>query len=572
MGRIADAALELLAGGPAHHRELGSLLLRRGVTRARDPAGAVRRALRHDPRTVVLADGRVASLAQALDGVTLTARLDAAAIDEGSLPLDPDLAPLALTKVGPRVALPEGARPGWAVAVRFDGGAGVVATRSQKRLGRRPADEAALMSVVRRRFGETSAREPLVSLAAVVVEVTASNPSALRAPGMPLSEVLSRAGYEVHLGWIGRAGTRWDAVVEAHAQALEDRASHLLGEGRFGPSAEVQAELLRLLGRVAPDRVSAARRRLARTLARDDRAGEAVRLLREAFPEGDPDDRYAAAALAYRMGDAVAARRWVEEGLARAEDATSEVVQALADLGSDLDEQATFTRLRSALEGADDDPLALARAIVRPRRSYLVEAMVEVTVGQMEVDDAVGAVTAMATSAGDVGREAGLACGAVLGGQVASAAREALGAGAAARLPAVAGLVEAHPASAWITSLDDAPDQQQLIIAVAKEEGRVAPLVALIDVEELNGAARDAFFLPDMAPVRLEREVLQPMEEIGLRPQPLAVAAAVAQLAAALRGAGMLGWRLPSLEGQPVLERARRWVLERWEPPESAGV
>ena len=91
----------------------------------------------------------------------------------------------------------------------------------------------------------------------------------------------------------------------------------------------------------------------------------------------------------------------------------------------------------------------------------------------------------------------------------------------------------------------------------------MAPLVALIDAAELNGAARDAFFIPDMVPVRLEREVLGPMEEIGLRPRPLVVHTAVEQLSAALGAARMLGWRLPSLDGQPVLERARRWVLDR---------
>ena len=562
MGRIADAALELLADGPADHRALGSALSERGVTRARDPAGAVRRALRDDARTVELVDGRVASLAQALDGVTLTATVGAAAIDEGSLPLDPDLAPLALAAVGPRVPLPDGARPGWAVAVRFDGGTGVVAVRPQRRLVRRPADEAALMTAVRRRFGTAAGPEPLVSLAAAVVDVTAASPSALRVPGMPLSDVLGRAGYEVHLGWIGHVGTRWDAVVEAHAEALEDRASGLLGDGRVEPSAAVQADLVRLLERAGSARASSARRRLARTLGRADRPGAGIRLLRAAFDECDPEDRYAAAVLAHRMGEAVTARRWVEEGLARA-DGSSEAAAALADLGSDLDEQAAYARLSAALEGTDGDPVVLARAIAGPRRSYLVEAMVEATVGELDEHEAIDAVAALATSAGEVGRDAALACAAVLRGPVAAVAWETLGVGAVARRPAVAGLVEAHPSAAWVTSLDDAPGQQQLIIAVAKEEGRVAPLVALIDAAELNGAARDAFFIPDMVPVRLEREVLGPMEEIGLRPRPLVVHTAVEQLSAALGAARMLGWRLPSLDGQPVLERARRWVLDR---------
>jgi hypothetical protein len=71
MGRIADAVLSLLADGPAAPDELGAALARGGVTRARDPAAAVRRATRDDPRIIQIADGRLASVAGALAGLDL---------------------------------------------------------------------------------------------------------------------------------------------------------------------------------------------------------------------------------------------------------------------------------------------------------------------------------------------------------------------------------------------------------------------------------------------------------------------------------------------------------------------
>ena len=68
MGRIADSAADLLAAGPRDARELGAALARAGVTRSRDPVAALRRAIRDDPRFMVLPDGRVAMTARAVDG------------------------------------------------------------------------------------------------------------------------------------------------------------------------------------------------------------------------------------------------------------------------------------------------------------------------------------------------------------------------------------------------------------------------------------------------------------------------------------------------------------------------
>ena len=86
----------LLAAGPAGADELGRLLESSGATRSRDPAAAVRRATRDDPRVIQLVDGRLASLAQALAGVELTTVVAAEEAAAGRLDLEPDLAPLAL--------------------------------------------------------------------------------------------------------------------------------------------------------------------------------------------------------------------------------------------------------------------------------------------------------------------------------------------------------------------------------------------------------------------------------------------------------------------------------------------
>jgi len=86
--------------------------MRTGVTRARDPAAAVRRALRDDPRVIELADGRLARVDQALTGVALTTRVTRDAWELGALDVDGDLAPLTLLGLD-RVALPPGIPRSW---------------------------------------------------------------------------------------------------------------------------------------------------------------------------------------------------------------------------------------------------------------------------------------------------------------------------------------------------------------------------------------------------------------------------------------------------------------------------
>ncbi len=555
----------MLEAGPATSRDLGRRLADAGVTKARDPAAAVRRALRDDPRAMTIPGGRFASLAQALDGVTLTAMVDAHVVSERALPVDGDLAPLSLLPLGPMVPLPKGARPGSAVSVRIDARSPAALAKPLRRAGRRPTDEAALLTALRRHLRPADG-PGLASLALLVAEVAACNPAAFRAPGRPLTEVIERAGYEVHLGWVGEAGTAWDAVTHAHAGALQEQALTLLGAERVEESIALQERLVELFDEHGfGDQARAARRRLVRTLARHGRSEEARAVVRESFPADDPEDRYLAAVVAHREADHVEARRMVEEGLARTTEERSEIGDALDDLGGDLDAQAAFAHIRSRLEAIEEDPAALAGALVAPSRSYLVEALIDATFDGLSDAEAEGLVRAIAAQGGADGRDACIAIAAVLDGPVADVARAVAAppVGARPTRPVVSGLVEAHPTGAWTTSLDDAPDQQQIIIAVAKEADRVAPLIGLIDLEELGGGVKDVFFLPDMAPSRLRFEILDPMVENGLPAREVPVPEAVARLREGLAATRRRGWVMPSVEVQPVLTRLDRWVLGR---------
>ena len=573
MGRIADAVLSLLADGPAAADELGEALARGGLTRSRDPAGAVRRATRDDPRIMRIADGRLASVAQALSGIDLATLVTPEAAAAGVVEVEPDLAPLAILGIGPTLPLPPGARPGDAVAARLDDPDGRrVSVRTLAGVQARPPDESAVLAAVSERLSRQApdrpwTAPPVTHLATVAASVAATRPDLLRAPGRPLSSVLAEAGLEVHLGWVGPAGTRWASLTEEEVDALECDVADLLGAERTAEAALVQERLVAVLRRHLPGRVPPARRLLARTLSRAGRPADALAGLVGAFAEGDPEDWYEAAVIAVRSGDEVSARRWAEAGLARCTDADgSEVAECLADIGGDLDAQAAFLRLRAGLD--DIDPALggepIARAIAGPARSYLVEAMVEEVLDAVAPRDLAAFLGALADLEG-LGPQACLAVAAVLPPRLARLAREAAGNGVRARLPAVAGLLEARPAAAWATSPDDAPDQQQIVITVAKEERRVSPLVVLVDVEELGGAVKDAFFLPDMAEPRLRRELFVPMGEMGLASGRVDLHEAIALVRHALERTARIGWEIPSQRHQPVVERIERWLLRR--PP-----
>ncbi len=100
-----------------------------------------------------------------------------------------------------------------------------------------------------------------------------------------------------------------------------------------------------------------------------------------------------------------------------------------------------------------------------------------------------------------------------------------------------------------------------MVITVAKEAGRVSPLVVLIDLDQLGGGVKDAFFLPDMIEPRLRRELFAPMEEMGLPSSPVDLDEAIALVQVALGRTAAVGWSIPSLQHQPVIERIERWLL-----------
>jgi hypothetical protein len=488
----------------------------------------------------------------------------------GALEVEPDLAPLAVLGMGPAVPLPPGVGAGDAVAVRIDAAADRrISVRTLASLERRHGDERAVLDAVAERLSRWRPDRPWVAppvthLGTVAASVAAVDRGVLREPGRPLSAVLREGGYEVHLGWVGPAGTDWESLTEEEIDCLEEDVAVLLAEERPAEAALVQERLLGLARRHLPERVPAARRLLARTLARAGRAADALATLAASFSEGDPEDRYEAALMAHRSGDDVSARRWVEEGLARAgSDHRSEVAVCLADIGADLDAQAAFLRLRSGLGGpgsGEDAAARAARAITGLGRSYLVEAMVEEVLAGLAPGE-LGSFLHALGAAGDAGREACLAVAAIVPPPLARLARDAAGRGARPYSEAVAGLVAARPAAAWATSPADAPDQQQIVVAVSKEGGRVSPLVVLVDIDDLGGGVKDAFFLPDMAEPRLHRELFSPMREMGLASAPVDLQDAISTVAEALARTAQIGWRIPSLEQQPVTERIERWLL-----------
>ena len=570
MSRIAEAALSILASGPAAVADIGRLLASRGITRARDPGAAVRRALRDDPRVVHLPDGRLALIDQALRGVVLTVRIGRDARLRGEVDTDGDLAPLALLGLA-AVRLPAEARAGDLLAVRVTdpeaGGLEVAVSPPARAVA---ADEADLQNAVSARLARTNAglpaAAPVARLAPLFLAVAAARTDAFRSPGRPLTEQLRAGGWEVHLGWVGGRGTAWRLLTEEEVDALESDVADLLVAEQHVAAAALQDRVVTLLRRHLPERVPAARRRLARVLGRAGRVEEALSTLTAAFRFDDPEDRYEAALLAMRSGDVVSARRWANEGLAWAEAGEdTEVAACLEDIASDLDGQAAFLAVRDWLPHAAAPASAaeqMVEALSAPRRSYLVEALVEEAFEDADPAAARALVDAMG-GLGDQGREVCLACAAVLPRPLGPIARRAAAGRARARRPWLQGLVEAAPVAAWATSPLHAPDQQQLVVALRKEAGRVAPLIVLVDHASMGGAVKDAFFLPDLVEPRLRREIFAPMAEIGLPCDPMPLDDAVGALHAGLARTRALGWELPSAARQQVLARIDRWVVRR---------
>ena len=491
----------------------------------------------------------------------------------GRIDVAPDLAPLALIGIGPRIAVPDGVVAGDVVAVRLeDAAARRIRVAGIDVVPRRPRDERALIEVVVQHLGQRGGPRmapPIADLATLVASIAAVAPGVLRSRGRPLSEVLRGAGFEVHLGWVGARGTSWSHLTEAEIDTLEVEVAALLASERIAEAAETQERLTALLARHLPERLPAARRHLARLLARAGDVDRALGQLRPAFRDRDPEDWYEAALIAYRSGDTVSARRWTESGLAHATaPERAEVAECLDDIAGDLDAQAAFLRLRASLEDEDRDIEPerdgidrVVRALTGLERSYLVEAMAEGIVDSVPPEE-IGGFLAAVAEVEDGGRDACLALSTVAAPGRARTAREgpARTEGGRAR-PAIAGLVGARPVAAWATSPLDAPDQQQVVITIAKERGRLSPLVVLVDLGELGGGVKDAFFLPDMIEPRLRRELFAPMEEVGLPSAPVDTHEAIALVAVALERTAAIGWRIPSLQHQPVLDRIERWLL-----------
>ncbi len=563
MGRIADAALTRLATGPADAEGLAGTLACAGVTRAKDPSAALRRAIRDDQRFVVLDDGRLASVAQLLSDVVLTVCISEAAHLRGALDTDGDLAPFA-DLGATRAVLPLEIQPGDCALVRVaDVATGrLEAVRAPSHLP--PADdEPALVAAALRRISDAGGRG--VRMAAVLCDVAVTHPDAYHVPARPISDALVDAGLEIHLGWVAPVGTRWGVASEREVADLERAVSDHLASDRPSDAAAVQDRLVTLLRMQFPERVPDARRRLARVLARAGRVADGLSVLTGAFGFEDPEDRYEACLLAIRLGDLVSARRWAEEGLARVQEpGQAEVGGCLEDLAGDLDAQATYRTVQEWLPAPDDRIAAapeLAERLVAPRRSYLIGALIEQCFGDLDDPDGVALIGAF-HRLGPSGWDVCLAAASVLVGTVADAARQATGAGRHARRSWVQGLLSATPVAAWVTSPAAESDQQHLIIGVAKEAGRWSPLVAVFAGPGDDPGVRDAFFLNDLAEARFRRELLRPIIELGLPLREVPIARAAAMLRAGLARASHDRHVLPAEEYQPVISRIRTLVLD----------
>lgn len=264
-------------------------------------------------------------------------------------------------------------------------------------------------------------------------------------------------------------------------------------------------------------------------------------------------------------GDEVAARRSIEEGLARAWSAECSVVRCcLDDLGSQLDGEAALRRFAARTAGPREwmaRPQHLARDVVALGRAHLVEAVVEEIVLILPPPVLGRLVARLAKAAGPGAPDLLAAVATIAPGPEARTARRAWG-GCPPASAAVRALAFPRLAAAWRCAgpagrgPHDVHDQ--LIVAVARDGGRVAPLVALVDHHDLGAVLRDAFFLPDMVPGRLEREVLAPLAAAGMPAMPIDAADGLDAACAALAGAQAIGRHIPSEAHQSVMARMRR--------------
>lgn len=287
------------------------------------------------------------------------------------------------------------------------------------------------------------------------------------------------------------------------------------------------------------------------------RDGHSVGPVRRAV---DPAERYRQALAYLDAGDEVAARRAVEEGLAHAwAPAAAPVRMCLDDLGAQLDGEAALRRFAARTPGPRGwlaRPDDLARHVLGLGRAHLVEAVVEeiaLVLPPAVLARLVARLAAVRTS-GACDLLAAMA--AVVPGMPGAAARDAWDGRRPVSSSACA-LAFPRLAAAWACGGRRAGVQDQLIIAVVRDGGRVAPMVALVEHHDLGALLRDAFFLPDMVPGRLQREVLDPLAGAGMPAVPVDVADALDLACAALSGSQAVGHRIPSEAHQSVIGRIR---------------
>ena len=282
-------------------------------------------------------------------------------------------------------------------------------------------------------------------------------------------------------------------------------------------------------------------------------------------PAAFPESCYHDAVSLLVNGDEQGARRAIEEGLARASGPRHAVTRAcLSDLGAQLDGEAALSRLARRTPGPIGwlaNPDALARSVAELGRAHLVEAVIEEIAHLMPEDQLMGLVVAAHEARTPACHDLLVAMGSVVEG-----APGQLAAQFTERVPASDPCIDALrvqvPVAAWTSEPPDAPGQQQVIIAVGRDAGRVAPVVAIIRHEGVGGVLDDAFALPDMIPARLEREVLEPMADAGLTPDPLSVRDAAEAVYHALLAALDAGLDIPSAAYQPVAARLRRALVD----------
>lgn len=304
--------------------------------------------------------------------------------------------------------------------------------------------------------------------------------------------------------------------------------------------------------------------------------------MRAVFPPSvarvdDPDPRsdacYREAVCLLVHGDEQGARRRIEEGLAHAAGASHAVTRAcLSDLAAQLDGEAALARLARRTPGPSSwiaNPDALARSVVALGRAHLVEAVIEEIAHLMPEDELIRLVGAAHEARTPACHDLLVAMSSVVEGAPGRLAGD-LTEQVPASDPCMDALRAQVPVAAWSSEPPGAPGQQQVIIAVGRDAGRVAPVVALICHEGVGGVLDDAFALPDMIPARLEREVLDPMADAGLAPDPLGVRDAAEVVYHALLAALDSGADLPSAAYQPVAARLRRALVEDI-PPASHG-